>query len=75
MTLPPHVPSREISRINFDIATKHGVKISIVAELRRKLKDLLFQTNQSTPLHELQCKELIIEILSQEQTYAKEHKT
>lgn len=64
-----------LSKINYDVALKYGIKISVVAELRRKLKDLLFQTNQSTPLHELQCKELIKDVLSQEETFTKEHKT
>ena len=60
--------SRNISHINFDTATIYGVKISLVAELRRKLKKLLFELDQSSPLAEETCKKLIIEVLSQPAT-------
>ena len=60
--------SKHISRINFDLATIYGIKVSLVAELRRKLKNLLFEVDQSSPLSEETCKKLIIEVLSQPAT-------
>lgn len=60
--------SKHISKINFDLATIYGVKISLIAELRRKLKNLLFELDQSSPLSEEICKKLIIEVLLQPAT-------
>lgn len=60
--------SRHISKINFDLATIYGVKISLIAELRRKLKNLLFELDQSSPLSEEICKKLITEVLFQPAT-------
>lgn len=60
--------SRDTSRINYDIATEFGIKVSVVAILRRKLKQLLHELDQSTPLAEDKSKDLIVVVLSQEQT-------
>lgn len=68
MSTPDSPSSRHISKINFDLATIYGIKISLVAELRRKLKNLLFELDQSSPLSEETCKVLIQEILFQPAT-------
>jgi polyhydroxyalkanoate synthesis regulator phasin len=60
--------SRHISCLNHDLGLKHKLKVSIVTQLRLRLKELLTEIDQSTSLTPEQAKALLVELLAQPQT-------